>query len=70
MAMTQEVWYVRLPDGQVFRTRNMVSLRHHVRRGRIPPASRVRRSPADAWQELAEVEELADALLPKLALCG
>jgi hypothetical protein len=62
MATTQEVWYVRLPDGRVIRSRNTVSLRYHVRRGRIPPGSQVRRSPGDAWQALAEVEELADAV--------
>ena len=56
-----DTWFVRLPDGRVMRSRNTVSLRHHVRRGRIPPTSQVRRDPDDAWQSLQEVEELADA---------
>ncbi len=57
-----DVWFVRLPDGRVLRSRNTVSLRYHVRRGRIPPTSRVRRSATDAWQTLQEVEELAEAV--------
>lgn len=56
-----DLWYVRLPDGRVIRSRNTVSLRYHVRRGRIPPGSRVRRAPTDAWQKLHEVADLAEA---------
>lgn len=58
----KDVWYVRLPDGRVMRSRNTISLRYHVRRGRIPPDSRVRRSAADEWQTLKDVEELAEAV--------
>ena len=56
-----DIWYVRLPDGRILRSRNTVSLRYHVRRGRIPPTSRVRRSATAAWQALHEVDELAEA---------
>jgi len=62
-----DVWYVRLPDGRVMRSRNTISLRYHVRRGRIPPDSRVRRSRSESWQTLQEVEELSDAVAVALA---
>src|SRR5262245_14272699 len=57
-----DVWYVRLPNGRVMRSRNTISLRYHVRRGRIPPDSRVRRSATDDWQSLQDVDELAEAV--------
>ena len=67
MATTQEVWYVRLPDGRVIRSRNTVSLRYHLRRGRIPPGCQVRRSPSEDWQAMTDVDELADAVQSAVA---
>jgi hypothetical protein len=58
---TSDIWLVRLPDGRVFRSRNITALRHHVRKGRIPRGSRVRRG-SDGWQALEEIHELAEAL--------
>ena len=55
-----DIWFVRLPDGRIIRSRNTVSLRYHVRKGRIPLTSRIRRSAQGAWQSLEEVQELAD----------
>src|SRR5262245_39469315 len=57
-----DIWYVRLPNGRVMRSRNTISLRYHVRRGRIPPDSRVRRSKNEAWLTLQEVAELSEAV--------
>jgi hypothetical protein len=62
MASKPDTWLVRLPDGRVFRSRNITALRHHVRKGRIPRGSRVRRPSAKGWQALEEVRELAEAL--------
>ena len=61
MATTEDLWYVRLPDGRVIRTRSTVSLRYHVRKGRIPVGSRVRRPSGATWHALGEVAELAEA---------
>lgn len=57
----KDIWYVRLPDGRVIRSRSTVSLRYHVRKGRIPLTSRVRRSDAEDWRSLQEVQELAES---------
>ena len=56
-----DIWYVRLPDGRVIRSRSTVSLRYHVRKGRIPLTSRVRRSDKEDWRTLPEVHELAES---------
>lgn len=63
MATVQDsdIWYVRLPDGRVIRSRSTVSLRYHVRKGRIPLTSRVRRSDAEDWRSLKDVQELAES---------
>ncbi|MCS7045180.1 MAG: hypothetical protein NZO58_02365 [Gemmataceae bacterium] len=61
MAATQDIWYVRLPSGRVIRSRNSVSLRYHVRRGRIPATSQVRRSFDEDWVPLAAIQEFAEA---------
>jgi hypothetical protein len=60
-------WLIRFPDGKVVRSRSTAHLRQHVRKGRVPPGSRVRRRRAngeagDRWQALEEVRELAGAL--------
>lgn len=62
MAPPQDIWYVRLPDGRVIRTTNTVSLRFHVRNGRIPLQSRIRRSKEEPWHALDEVQELVDVV--------
>src|SRR5947209_4763934 len=60
MAQGSDAWYVLLPDGQVLRAASTQALRQHVGSGRIPPASRVRRSPDDEWVGLEWAEEFAD----------
>lgn len=68
MASSADYWYVRLPDGRTLRSRSTESLRQHLRAGRIPWSSRVRRSSEDPWQPVESVAEFADlALAPSLA---
>ncbi|MCI0683262.1 MAG: hypothetical protein L0Y71_14260 [Gemmataceae bacterium] len=57
----KDIWYVRLPDGRVIRSRSTVSLRYHVRKGRIPLTSRVRRTEKEDWRSLPDVQELAES---------
>ncbi len=60
MADSPDVWYVRLPDGQVLRAASTAAVRHHLESGRIPLDSRVRRSPEAAWALLERTREFAD----------
>jgi hypothetical protein len=66
MANPADAWYVRLPDGRVLRAASTVAVRHHLESGRIPPESRVRRSPEGAWAPLERTREFAD-LVPARA---
>jgi hypothetical protein len=66
-------WLIRFPNGKVVRSRSTAHLRQHVRKGRVPPGSRVRRrragaGPGDGWRALEEVRELAGALPAARAL--
>ena len=64
MATIPDLWYVRLPNGRVVRTRSTKSLRQFVKSGRIPQRVHARRTNADPWQTLNQIKELAD-LAPK-----
>jgi hypothetical protein len=66
MAEPADAWYVRLPDGRVLRAASTAAVRHHLEAHRIPVASRVRRSPEDAWAPLERTREFAD-LVPTRA---
>jgi hypothetical protein len=59
MTITQDTWYVRLPNGRVVRARSTAALRYHMKKGRIPLTSRVRRPDTETWTPLTEVRELA-----------
>ncbi len=61
MATAADTWYVRLPDGRTARARSTALLRDHLRAGRIPWGSRVRRPGAREWLPLRDVTEFADA---------
>jgi hypothetical protein len=60
MSQATDVWYVRLPDGRVVRAKSTESVRHHLRTGRIPRNSWVRRTQEEDWAALARVTEFAD----------
>lgn len=57
-----DAWFVRLPDGRVLRAANTHVVREHLSAGRIPPDSRVRRTPEDEWISLDWTEEFADVV--------
>jgi hypothetical protein len=57
-----DFWLIQLPTGRVVRSRSTAHLRQHVRKGRVPPGSRVRRRAGDGWRTIEEVIELAGAL--------
>jgi hypothetical protein len=69
MAESPDVWYVRLPDGHVWRAASTAAVRRHLESGQIPFASRVRRSSEDAWALLGRTREFAD-LIPRRARAG
>jgi hypothetical protein len=62
MASSTDLWYVRLPDGRVMRTRSTEAMRHFFKTGRIPLESRVRRPGEETWQPIDSVTEFADLL--------
>src|SRR4051812_11147632 len=64
MVEPRDVWYIRLPDGRVLRAGSTAAVRRHVQSGRIPPNSRVRRSPADPWTYLRRTTAFGD-LIPQ-----
>jgi hypothetical protein len=61
MSQSNDVWFVRLPDGQVLRANSTEALRHHLETGRIPRDSWVRRSPDEEWTAVEWMPELAEA---------
>ncbi len=60
MNRASDAWYVRLPDGRVLRAASTEAVRHHIRSGRIPPDSRVRRSPDEEWSALEWTQEFTE----------
>jgi hypothetical protein len=65
MRRLSDVWYVRLPDGRVFRASSTRGVRRHVKAGLIPANSLVRRSAKMEWVALRRRREFADLLLPR-----
>src|SRR5262245_16698541 len=61
MSDASDLWYVRLPDGRLFRAGGTATVRQHVQSGRIPPGSLVRRRGEGAWRPVEQAQELADA---------
>src|SRR4051794_35433235 len=60
MTKPADSWYVRLPDGRVLRASSTRAVRHHIRHGRIPLDSRVRRSGYEEWSALEWTSEFAE----------
>jgi hypothetical protein len=60
MATSNDLWYIRLPDGRTLRVRTTEMLRRFLKTNRIPWDSRVRRFPEDPWQTLDRTPEFAD----------
>jgi hypothetical protein len=59
MSQASDLWYVRLPDGQIVRANSTEAVRHHLESGRIPRESWVRRAPEEEWVSLEWVPEFA-----------
>jgi hypothetical protein len=55
-----DVWFIRFPDGRVLRAASTSVVREQLGSGRIPPGSRVRRSPDEEWVALEWTQEFAD----------
>jgi hypothetical protein len=60
MSQGSDFWYVRLPDGRVFRAATTNLLRQEVGAGRIPLGSTVRRTPSEEWVALEWTREFSD----------
>jgi hypothetical protein len=67
MSQALDTWYVRLPDGRVLRAASTEVVRRHIDSGRIPTASRVRRSPNEEWAAIDWTEEFADIVRHRVA---
>jgi hypothetical protein len=67
MSQASDHWFVRLPNGHVFRAANSTIIRQQVGLGKIPPDSAVRRSPDEEWTSLEWTREFADLVGPLLA---
>lgn len=67
MSQAVDTWYVRLPDGRVLRAASTEVVRRHVDSGRIPAASRVRRSPNEEWAAMDWTEEFAEIIRRRAA---
>src|SRR5262249_37745588 len=67
MSQAVDTWYVRLPDGRVLRAASTEVVRRHIDSGRIPAASRVRRSPSEEWAAMDWTEEFADVIRRRVA---
>src|SRR5262245_46266403 len=62
MNEASDMWYVRLPDGRLFRAGGTLALRQHVEAGRIPPGTLVRRRGDEGWRPVEQARELGDDL--------
>jgi hypothetical protein len=62
MSQGSDFWYVRLPDGRVFRAATTNVLRQEVGAGRVPAGSMVRRTPEEEWVALEWTREFSDLL--------
>jgi hypothetical protein len=60
MSEGSDFWYVRLPDGRVYRAATTNILRQEVGAGRVPPGSTVRRTPSEEWVALEWTREFSD----------
>jgi hypothetical protein len=64
MRGTAELWYLRLPDGRVFRAAGTAVVRQQLISGRLPPATRLRRSPEEEWRSFERWTEFSDLAGP------
>jgi len=60
MRESDDLWYIRLPDGRVVRAKSTRALCYHVQSGRVPWNSLLRRESAEEWVSLDWVPELAE----------
>jgi hypothetical protein len=62
MDLNTELWDVRLPSGRVLRGARTETVRHHIRKSRIPPGSQVRAVGDPEWLDARWVREFADLM--------
>jgi hypothetical protein len=67
MNSTDDVWYLRFPDGQVHKMATTAKVRHYLALGRIPLGSMVRRSREDEWVAMEWSAEFSGAFQEHLA---
>jgi hypothetical protein len=60
MRETTDLWYLRLPDGRVFRAAGTGVVRQQLASGRLPANTRLRRSAEDEWCSVERYSEFAD----------
>lgn len=64
MPDTNDLWYLRLPDGRVLRAAGAAVIRQQLTAGRLPPGTRARRSREEDWLAVERFAEFADASHP------
>jgi hypothetical protein len=67
MSQAVDTWFVRLPDGRVLKAASTEVVRRHIDSGRIPAASRVRRSSSEEWAAIDWTEEFAEIVRRRAA---
>ena len=60
MPDTTDLWYICLPDGRVLRAAGTAVVRQQLTAGRLPPGTRLMRSPDDDWRAVERWAEFAD----------
>lgn len=63
MSQLTDLWYIRLPGGEILRASSTEAVRRHLASGQLPLDSRVRRSPDEEWVALEWTEEFADVVV-------
>jgi hypothetical protein len=60
MRPSNDFWYIRFPDGRVLRAAGSGVVRQQLAAGRLPPGTRLRRSPEEDWRAVERFAEFAD----------
>jgi hypothetical protein len=64
MRGSNDLWFLRFPDGRVLRAAGTGALRQQLAAGRIPAGTHLRRSLDEEWRALELYPELADLAVP------
>ena len=65
MPTTNDLWFIRFPDGRVLRADGAGTVRQQLAAGRFPPGTRLRRSLEDKWRSAERYPEFADVASAK-----